>query len=76
MSTVFVLMCVHLELFYTELTHVCNLKVMKHLFCQPMRDDPAIPDDFVTLLFPNINDMIELHGKSTCMHVIVLAVLN
>jgi len=41
-----------------------NLKVMQQLFYQPMRDDPAIPADFVELLFPNIDDMIELHGES------------
>ena len=40
-----------------------NLKVMQHLFYRPMSDDPAIPKDFVTLLFPNIDDMIELHGE-------------
>lgn len=57
-------MCVHVELFYTERAHMRNLKVMQQLFYQPMRDDPAIPADFVELLFPNIDDMIELHGES------------
>jgi len=55
--------CACLELFYTEQAHVRNLKVMQQLFYQPMRDDPAIPADFVALLFPNIDDMIDLHGE-------------
>jgi len=52
------------ELFYTERAHVRNLKVMQQLFYQPMREDAAIGADFVALLFPNIDDMIELHGES------------
>ena len=51
------------ELFHTERAHVRNLKVMQHLFYSPMSDDPVIPTDFVTLLFPNIDDMIDLHGE-------------
>ena len=53
---------VYVELFHTERAHVRNLKVMQLLFCRPMTDDPAIPADLVTLLFPNIADMIDLHG--------------
>ena len=52
------------ELFYSERSHVRNLKVMQQLFYKPMKDDPVIPADFVTLLFPNIDDVIELHGES------------
>ena len=58
--------CVWVELFYTERAHVRNLKVMQQLLYKPMRDDQAIPDSFVTLLFPNIDEMIELHGESIC----------
>ena len=58
--------CAHVELFHTERAHVRNLKVMQQLFYWPMRDDAAIPADFVSLLFPNIDDMIELHGESGC----------
>jgi len=54
---------IYVELFYTERAHVRNLKVMQQLFYRPMLDDPAIPKDFVELLFPNIDDMVELHGK-------------
>ena len=61
---------VYIELFHTERAHVRNLKVMQHLFYRPMNDDQAIPADFVTLLFPNIDDMIELHGESVAsLHV-------
>jgi len=56
--------CVDAELLYTERAHVRNLKVMQQLFYRPMRDDAAIPNDFVMLLFPNIDEMIELHGES------------
>ena len=59
-------MCPCVELFHTERAHVRNLKVMKRLFYHPMRDDVAIPADFVTLMFPNIDDMIELHGECGC----------
>jgi len=55
--------CVCVELFYTERAHLYNLKVMQHLFYRPMRDDSTIPADFVNLLFPNIDEMIELHGE-------------
>jgi len=62
------------ELFYTERAHVRNLKVMQQLFYQPMREDAAIGADFVALLFPNIDDMIELHGESG--HRLVVVVLT
>jgi len=50
----------HTELFYTERAHVKNLKVMQKLFCQPMRVDQ--PAEFVDLLFPNIDEIIAVHG--------------
>jgi len=57
-------MCIYFahttELFYTERAHVRNLKVMQKLFYQPMCHDQPI--DFVNLLFPNIDDMVEIHG--------------
>jgi len=54
-----------LELFHTERAHVRNLKVMQQLYYRPMKEvsDSAILAEFVSLLFPNIDDMIELHGK-------------
>ena len=51
-------------MFYTEKAHVRNLKVMHKLFCQAMLAEPWIPDDLVKLLFPNIEEMIKVHGQS------------
>ena len=59
-------LCAYAELFHTERAHVRNLKVMQQLFYRPMREDPAIPSDFVMSMFPNIDDMIELHGECRC----------
>ena len=42
-----------------------NLKVMQKLFYQAMLNEPSIPDDLVRLLFPNIEEMIEVHSKYT-----------
>jgi hypothetical protein len=37
---------------------------MQQLFYQPMMEDPNIASpDFVTLLFPNIDEMVKVHGK-------------
>ena len=57
------LFCKIVELFYTEKAHVRNLKVMQKLFYQAMLNEPWIPDDLVRLLFPNIEEMIKVHGK-------------
>jgi hypothetical protein len=51
------------ELFYTEKNHVRNLKVMQRLFYQPMRDDGSISQDLVQLLFPNIDDVVDVHSS-------------
>jgi RhoGEF domain len=51
------------ELFYTERAHVRNLKVMQQLFLLPMLENPSIASpEFVNLLFPNIDEMIRVHG--------------
>jgi Rho guanine nucleotide exchange factor 12 len=55
-----------LELFYTERAHVRNLKVMQQLFYRPMINDPTIASpEFVKMLFPNIDDMVGVHSKSS-----------
>ncbi|KAJ8316065.1 hypothetical protein KUTeg_006079 [Tegillarca granosa] len=51
------------ELFYTEKSHVRNLKILDVLFYKPMAQDPSIPQDFVKTLFPNIHEMIQLHSS-------------
>ena len=52
------------ELFYTEKCHVRNLKILDKLFYRPMLKEQAIPQDFTKSLFPNLETMIVLHGKS------------
>ena len=49
------------ELFYTERAHVRNLKLLQRLYCAPMRA-ADYPPDFVSQLFPNLDDMISVHG--------------
>ncbi|XP_064651024.1 uncharacterized protein LOC135502270 isoform X5 [Lineus longissimus] len=49
------------ELFYTERSHVRNLKVLDRLFFRPWHNEPSLPRDLVKLLFPNLDELIELH---------------
>ena len=51
------------ELLYTERAHMRNLKVMQKIFMIPMMTDTSISYDLVKLLFPNIDDMIQVHGE-------------
>ena len=51
------------ELFYTERTHCRNLKILQNLFYKPMSQDPNISNELIKLLFPNLEEMIALHGK-------------
>ncbi|KAK2165386.1 hypothetical protein LSH36_51g06003 [Paralvinella palmiformis] len=50
------------ELFYTERTHVRDLKIMQRLFCNPMMNLFSDPE-LVTTLFPGLDDLIEVHRK-------------
>ncbi|KFM79191.1 Rho guanine nucleotide exchange factor 11, partial [Stegodyphus mimosarum] len=49
------------ELFHTERTHVRNLKVLDRLFYKPMLQEQLLPPDFLNLLFPNLEEMLEIH---------------
>ncbi|XP_014674125.1 PREDICTED: rho guanine nucleotide exchange factor 11-like [Priapulus caudatus] len=51
------------ELFHTERTHVRTLKVLLRVFYRPMLEDNVVPNDLVHLLFPNLEEMLELHGS-------------
>jgi len=53
------------ELFHTEKAHVRVVKVLQRVFYQPMRDETWISADFVNLLFPNIDELVELHCELT-----------
>ena len=49
------------ELFHTERSHVRNLKVLDRVFYRPLLDNGF--SDLVNLLFPNLPDMLEIHGR-------------
>ncbi|ELU16616.1 hypothetical protein CAPTEDRAFT_220966 [Capitella teleta] len=51
------------ELFHTERNHVRNFKLMKVIFKNPMDYQPWISEEFVRLLLPNLEDMIQVHGS-------------
>lgn len=51
------------ELFHTERTHVRNLKVLDSLFYRPMIQEQLLPADFISLLFPNLEEMLEIHSN-------------
>lgn len=51
----------HAELFHTERSHVRNLKVLDRVFYRPLLDNGF--SDLVNLLFPNLPDMLEIHGR-------------
>ncbi|KAG8192162.1 hypothetical protein JTE90_027804 [Oedothorax gibbosus] len=49
------------ELFHTERTHVRNLKVLDQVFYKPLLQEQLLPLDFLNLLFPNLEEMLEIH---------------
>ncbi|ESO00070.1 hypothetical protein HELRODRAFT_83702 [Helobdella robusta] len=49
------------ELFHTEKSHVRNLKVMYNVIYTRMHQD--YPKDFVDFLFPNLDQMVEIHAE-------------
>ncbi|XP_076329816.1 rho guanine nucleotide exchange factor 11-like [Tachypleus tridentatus] len=51
------------ELFHTERTHVRNLKVLDRLFFKPMQQEQLLPSDQLYLLFPNLEEMLEIHSR-------------
>jgi len=50
------------ELIHTEKAHVRNLKVMHKVFLAPMKQESWIPFDLVKLLFPNLEEIIQVHS--------------
>ena len=61
----------HTELFYTERNHLRNLKIMHRVYYMKMLSEPSwISKDLVRLLFPNLEEMIMLHGTSARMRVL------
>ncbi|CAB3378735.1 Hypothetical predicted protein [Cloeon dipterum] len=51
------------ELFYTERSHVRALKVLDRVFYKPLLDNQLLNLDCLVLLFPNLGEMLEIHGS-------------
>ncbi|XP_076036474.1 uncharacterized protein LOC143022237 [Oratosquilla oratoria] len=50
------------ELFHTERTHVRVLKVLKHLFRTPMLEVGFLNTEYMDMLFPNLDQVLEFHA--------------
>ncbi|KAH9492855.1 Rho guanine nucleotide exchange factor 11 [Bulinus truncatus] len=50
------------ELFYTERTHLRNLKILDILFNRPMLSDPSMTD-LARALFPSMEELINCHAS-------------
>ncbi|XP_078589866.1 rho guanine nucleotide exchange factor 12-like isoform X20 [Branchiostoma floridae x Branchiostoma japonicum] len=50
------------ELFHTEKAHVRNLKVLDLIFHRRMLQDNILPYDVVKQVFPNMQEIIEMHS--------------
>ncbi|XP_059176336.1 rho guanine nucleotide exchange factor 12-like isoform X3 [Physella acuta] len=53
------------ELFYTERTHLRNLKIIDLLFNRPMLQEQGVIADLARALFPTMNELISLHETVT-----------
>lgn len=49
------------ELIHTEQRHVKKLKIMKHHFYIPIKLEVLLTDEERNLLFPNLEEVLELH---------------
>nr|XP_006821606.1 PREDICTED: rho guanine nucleotide exchange factor 11-like [Saccoglossus kowalevskii] len=49
------------ELFHTEKSHVRNLKILDRVFMKPMQQEHLAQKEFIQLLFPNLEDLLEMH---------------
>lgn len=52
-----------LELFYTERTHVRNLKILYKVFYKPMIMQRVVSPDVIKLLFGNLDEVLEVHTE-------------
>ncbi|VDN03895.1 unnamed protein product [Thelazia callipaeda] len=55
------------ELFHTERTHVRNLKILYKVFYKPMILQNIVPPEVIKLFFPNLEDLLEVHGNMSSM---------
>lgn len=51
------------ELLQTERSHVRQLRVLKNVFQTPLEISNLLNIDQLNLLFPNLNEMLELHSS-------------
>lgn len=51
------------ELFHTERSHVRGLKVLDQVFYQPLRDSSILPAELSTLVFANLEEMLDIHSR-------------
>jgi len=51
-----------IELFYTERSHIRELRVMQLLFYQPLINDTPVNHELAKLLFPRLDQVIQVHG--------------
>ena len=49
------------ELIHTEQKHVRNLKIMQNHFYKPIKLEILLSDDERNLLFPNLEEILDLH---------------
>jgi hypothetical protein len=50
------------ELFHTERSHVRALKVLDQVFYRPLLELHILPHEQISLLFPNLTKMLEIHS--------------
>ncbi|KAM3726718.1 Rho guanine nucleotide exchange factor [Dirofilaria immitis] len=55
------------ELFHTERTHVRNLKILYKVFYKPMILQNIAPPEVIKLFFPNLEELLEVHGNMSRM---------
>ena len=51
------------ELFNTERSHVMNMKTLEKVFRTPLLDSGLMPQDVVARLFPNLDEVIQIHSS-------------
>ena len=51
------------ELFNTERSHVMNMKTLERVFRTPLLDSGLMPQDVVERLFPNLDEVIQIHSS-------------
>ena len=51
------------ELFHTERSHVRNIKALERVFRTPLLESGLMPKDVIERLFPNIDEVIQIHSS-------------